>query len=299
MSCQVVNRQVWVQFLGLLLVCIGSHHLVGLVIKESASRAEDPGFESCLRRGFFRVESYQWLKNWLSSGYPARHLALGLVSPVSVYCDWARWKVWSATSISVWRHVQLSEQIYPWDTLPCCWDVEQPTKKQTLSVAVWTLHCSCGRSAVSDLDHWWTKGCYLWPWPLVNQGLLSLSLTTGEPRAVISVLDHWWTKGCYLCPWPRTVISVLDHWWTKGWYLCPWPLVNQGLLSLSLTKDRYLCTWPLVNQGLVSLSLTKDRYLYLTTGEPRTLSKICTPTYQVLMHQRSKYIIMMGQYECL
>ena len=38
---------------------------------------------------------------------------LGLIGPVSVYCDWVRWKVWSATSISVWQHVKLSEQIRP------------------------------------------------------------------------------------------------------------------------------------------------------------------------------------------
>ena len=44
--------------------------------KASASRAEDPGFEFRLRRDFFGVESYQWLKNWHSSGYPARRLAL-------------------------------------------------------------------------------------------------------------------------------------------------------------------------------------------------------------------------------
>ena len=50
--------------------------LVGLVVKASASRAEGPGFESRLRRDFFGVESYQWLKNWHSSGYPARRLAL-------------------------------------------------------------------------------------------------------------------------------------------------------------------------------------------------------------------------------
>ena len=36
-----------------------SHRLVGLVVKASASRAEDPGFESRLRRDFFGVESYQ------------------------------------------------------------------------------------------------------------------------------------------------------------------------------------------------------------------------------------------------
>ena len=33
--------------------------LVGLVVKASASRAEDPGFESRLRRDFSGVESYQ------------------------------------------------------------------------------------------------------------------------------------------------------------------------------------------------------------------------------------------------
>ena len=50
--------------------------LVGLVVKASASRAEGPVFESRLRRDFFGVESYQWLQNWHSSGYPARRLAL-------------------------------------------------------------------------------------------------------------------------------------------------------------------------------------------------------------------------------
>ena len=50
--------------------------LVGLVVKASASRAEDPGFESRLRRDIFLVDSYQWLKNWHSSGHTARHLVL-------------------------------------------------------------------------------------------------------------------------------------------------------------------------------------------------------------------------------
>ena len=38
---------------------------------------------------------------------------------------------WSATSISVWQQVKLSEQICPWDTLAYCWDIKQPTKKPT------------------------------------------------------------------------------------------------------------------------------------------------------------------------
>ena len=32
--------------------------------------------------------------------------ALGLIGPVSVYCDWVRWKVESATSMPVWQHVK-------------------------------------------------------------------------------------------------------------------------------------------------------------------------------------------------
>ena len=36
-----------------------SDRLAGLVVKASASRAEDPGFQSRLRRDFFGVESYQ------------------------------------------------------------------------------------------------------------------------------------------------------------------------------------------------------------------------------------------------
>ena len=86
------------------------HRLVGLIFKASASRAEDLGFESLLRLDFFRGRAIpvtsklalQWLPGVMGS-------VLGLVGPVSVYRDWVRWKIWSATSISVWQHVKLSE----------------------------------------------------------------------------------------------------------------------------------------------------------------------------------------------
>ena len=35
--------------------------------------------------------------------------AATLRQTLSVYCDWVRWKVLFAASISVWQHVQLSE----------------------------------------------------------------------------------------------------------------------------------------------------------------------------------------------
>ena len=71
------------------------HCLDGLVVKASTSRAQDPGFESLLATGFFlgRVISVtqklalQWLPCRVLGGIG---LALGLVGPVPVYCDWVR-----------------------------------------------------------------------------------------------------------------------------------------------------------------------------------------------------------------
>ena len=62
------------------LLLYSSYTLISLCIAGTprwpSGKAEDPKFESRLRRAFFGVESYQWLKNWHSSGYPARRLVL-------------------------------------------------------------------------------------------------------------------------------------------------------------------------------------------------------------------------------
>ena len=63
------------------------HHLVVLVVKASASRAEGPGFDSHLRRIFFPV-AYKLALLWLLCSVTGS--APGLVGPVSVYCDWVR-----------------------------------------------------------------------------------------------------------------------------------------------------------------------------------------------------------------
>ena len=99
--------------------------LVGLVVKASASGAEDPGFKSRLQRDF------------LGSSHTGDRLpcqapgvigsVLGLVGPVS---GWGR-KFDLQLLSQVWQHVQLSEQIRPWDILACCWGVKQPTNTQT------------------------------------------------------------------------------------------------------------------------------------------------------------------------
>ena len=87
------------------------------MVEASASRAEDPGFESRLRRDYSGVVipvTLKWALQWLPCQAPGiKGLVIGLVGPVSVYCDWVRWKVGSATSMSVWQHVNLCEQIRP------------------------------------------------------------------------------------------------------------------------------------------------------------------------------------------
>ena len=79
------RQQLSERHLGLLCSSFTADHLVGLVVKASTSRAEDPGFESRLRRDFIP---------WLPCQAPGViGSALGLVAPVSVYCDWVSWKV--------------------------------------------------------------------------------------------------------------------------------------------------------------------------------------------------------------
>ena len=64
------------------------------MVKASALRAEDPGFESRLRQEFSRSSHTGDLKialRWLPCQVPGIvGSALGLVGPVIVYCDWAR-----------------------------------------------------------------------------------------------------------------------------------------------------------------------------------------------------------------
>ena len=51
------------------------NRLVGLVVKASASRAEDPEFDPACA-GIFSGSSHTSDKNWHSSGYSARRLEL-------------------------------------------------------------------------------------------------------------------------------------------------------------------------------------------------------------------------------
>ena len=107
---------------------IPTHWLSGEGVRFESGKARvriplAPGFFS----GSNHTSGLKLALQWLPCQTPGvRGSVLGLVCPVSIYCDWVRWKVWFATSISVCQRVNLSEQIRPRDTHACCWDVKQP-----------------------------------------------------------------------------------------------------------------------------------------------------------------------------
>ena len=99
-----------------------SHRLVSLVVTASASRAVDPRFESRLPHGadISAVELVQGLDNWYSqcatSYLTPRGIigsALGLVGPVSVYCEGEVEGLTCNLLSHGWQHVKLSVQIRP------------------------------------------------------------------------------------------------------------------------------------------------------------------------------------------
>ena len=84
--------------------------LVGLVVKAPGSRAKDPGFESrCV--GIFPGSSHTSdLKTGTSvatlPGAWRYRASAGTGWPGVSNCDWVRWKVWSATFISVRQQIR-------------------------------------------------------------------------------------------------------------------------------------------------------------------------------------------------
>ena len=106
--------------------------------------------------GFFRVESYQWLKNRHSSGYPARRLALR-----GQYRDWLARCQYIVTGWDGKFDLQLLSQCgstynclstsVPWDTLACCSDVRQPSNKQNHSLSAAVSYTVTGWDGKLDL----------------------------------------------------------------------------------------------------------------------------------------------------
>ena len=101
----------------------------GLVVKASASGVEDQEFDSHLCCGDFSRSSHTSdleIETRVTTLPSAWHykVSAGTGQPGVSVLWLCEEESWSATSISVWQY--FSEQIRPWDTLACCWDVKQP-----------------------------------------------------------------------------------------------------------------------------------------------------------------------------
>ena len=90
-TCLSVYRSIYLSIYLSIYQSRSLDRLAGLVVKASASGAEDPGFESCLRGNFSRSSHTSDVKIATPLAAPGIiGSALGLAGPVSVYCDWMR-----------------------------------------------------------------------------------------------------------------------------------------------------------------------------------------------------------------
>ena len=126
----------------LLLVCFPlftfHHHcLIGLVFKASTSRAAYPSSITAVPMGMFSGTS---LTSDLKIGTAVATLPGAWQYRVSTGTGWPSVSVlWLGEIESlicnfclIVAELQLSEQIRPWDTLACCWNVKQASNQQTL-----------------------------------------------------------------------------------------------------------------------------------------------------------------------
>ena len=114
--------------------------------------------------GFFWVESYQWLKKL---GTPVATLPGAWHYRIRAGTGWLGVSIlwlgeiaWSATSISVWQHIHLSEQTRAWDTLACCWDIKRASNQQRNSCQAvdeaypLAMPSCCSRP---EARRWWSR----------------------------------------------------------------------------------------------------------------------------------------------
>ena len=97
----------------------------------------------------------------------------------------------SATSISVWQHVQMCKQIRPWVTQACCWDVKQPTNNHHPGIRsvrdqhiITTEHSDCWQNCVTPAT--WNTVFVL--------AQLSAGLLNGQASGNLSIQFTSWRR---------------------------------------------------------------------------------------------------------
>ena len=177
------------------------------MVKASASRAEDPGFDSHLRWDFFGFESYQWLKNCLVCSF-----YLSLAAHQIVCAD-----------LSL-RYT-------------CMWDVKQPTNQQIYTnphrpIVMILQQCQkhyCDKQSRGEnhfyLDKKWEKSfCTSFSFALINAVMLHhlsatvfafhRSGTTTAETSELPVFKGWWLLDQLgLWDFRQPGYQILWSWW--------------------------------------------------------------------------------------
>ena len=119
----------------------------------------------------------------------------------------------------MWQHVNLSEQIRPWDTLACCWDVKQATHKPT--------NCLCKQTRLTLLPTliiYWTLQTLIihcskywliqWDWQ-VDVLMTSLSCS------IDFLKSGWRVRVCWLLSIPATCECISGTDLLRQFYVLP------------------------------------------------------------------------------
>ena len=93
--------------------------------------------------------------------------------------------VWSATSISMWQHVQLYPQTCPWDAPACCWDTMQVSNQQFQPFPASTdWERWVDKSRLTSSFDWSGQGRWYDQWEQWEWGPVSLTSAVWPP-------EHW------------------------------------------------------------------------------------------------------------
>ena len=163
------------------------HCLAGLVVKASASRATDPGFDFRLCQGDSSESSHT---GDLKVGTPVATLpgawrdrsSAGTCLP-GVSILWLGEVESLICNFSEWQHIKLSEQIRPWNTLAWCWDVKQPTNRlprPLYALPLWDRSCR-SNLLLHPVTVYWHRASQSQHWPYNTRRLADKPLENSLP----------------------------------------------------------------------------------------------------------------------
>ena len=131
----------------------------------------------------------------------------------------------------MWQHVELSEQIRPWDTLACCWDVKQPSNKSFVKKA--------GAWPTCDQKLLWLVGC------LREDAAVETKATLKVVRTRVKVCSYTLEVCLFVgCLTSQLQASVSQGWICEDNFTCCHTEIEVADQTFYLTQSQYTDTGP-------------------------------------------------------